>query len=83
MDDNQLTIKARAIAFRLSYNGNANEAAAKHTLYEMANLIDSKNISVHKKHDGLLLVNGLGQVRYMTFRERLQYRIFNVLPARI
>lgn len=83
MDDNQLTIKARAIARCLSYNGNVHEAAAKHMLLEMAHRIDTKTIRVHKKNDGLLLINGIGKARYMTFREKLQYRIFKVLPARV
>jgi hypothetical protein len=83
MDDNQLTIRARAIARCLSYNGDVHEAAAKHTLHEMAHRLDAKNIRVHKKRDGLLLISGLGQARYMTFVERLRYRLFNVLPVRI
>lgn len=83
MDDNQLTIKARAIARCLSYNGNVHEAAAKHMLLEMAHRIDAKNIRVHKKNDGFLLINGIGKTRYLTFRESLRYRIFKVLPARV
>lgn len=83
VDDNQLTIKARAIARCLSYNGNVHEAAAKHMLLEMAHRIDTKNIRVHKKIDGLLLINGIGKARYMTFLESFLYRLFKVLPARI
>lgn len=83
MDDNELTIRARDLARNLSYNGPGVEPAVKHTLHELAHRIDTKNIRVHKKRDGLLLINGLGQTRYMTVLERLRYRFFKLLPSRI
>lgn len=83
MDDNQLTIKARAVARCLSYNEDEHQAAAKHLLREMAHRIDASSIRAHKKQDGLLLVNGIGASRYATMKERVMYWLFGVLPSSI
>lgn len=57
--DSELTIKAREVARCLTYNDDKPQAEAKHLLLEMAHRIDAKDIRIHKKRDGLLLVNGL------------------------
>jgi hypothetical protein len=38
---------------------------------------------MHKKADGLLLLDGLGKARYATLRERLLYWAFGILPASV
>lgn len=83
MNDNELTLKARAIARTLSYNEDEPQAAAKHMLLELAHRLDARTIRVHKKQDGLLLINGAGLSRFATFTESLLYRLFGVVPARI
>ena len=80
METKDLTIRARSIARCLSYNDDEHQAAAKHTLREMAHRLDTQDVRVHAKADGLLLINGLGKSRYATFKETLLYRVFGVVP---
>lgn len=80
METKDLTIRARSIARCLSYNDDEHQAAAKHTLLEMAHRLDTQDVRVHAKADGLLLINGLGKARYATFKETLLYRVFGVVP---
>jgi hypothetical protein len=81
--DNELSLKARGVARCLSYNGNEHEAAAKHLLHEMAHRLDTRDIRVSKKADGLLMTNGIGRARFMTWRESLKYRLFGIVPSRL
>jgi hypothetical protein len=37
-------------------------------------------VSVHKKKDGLLLINRLGEARYMTTWERIKYTLWGAEP---
>lgn len=83
MTDSDLTIKAREIARCLTYNDSKIESETKHILREMAHRIDSKDIRVHKKKDGILIVNGIGSSRFMTFSETLMYKFFKVIPRKI
>lgn len=83
MNDSELADKARGIARCLSYNGNEHEAAAKHMLREMAHRLDVRNIRVHKKRDGFLIVTALGNSRYMTFKESMAYRLFGAIPRKV
>lgn len=83
MPQNDITSKARKVARHLSYSSDTHQAQAKHLLLEMASKIDQKNIRVHKKSDGLLLIDGLGKARFMTIKERLLYAIFGVRPERV
>lgn len=83
MDTNELTIKARSIARCLTYNDDTPQAEAKHMLHEMAHRLDTMNIRVHKKADGLLLVNGIGKARYATLKERMLFRMFGVIPRKV
>lgn len=79
--DIELTDRARAVARTLTYNDDTPQAQAKHTLLELAHRLDARVVQASKKRDGLLLRNALGQVRYATWRERLAFRLFGVLPA--
>lgn len=83
MDNNEITLKARGIARCLTYNADEHQAAAKHMLLELSHRLDSLNIRCSKKDDGLLLINGRGKARYATFKERLLYKIFGVLPKEV
>ncbi len=81
--DSELTIKAREVARHLTYNDDTAQAQAKHLLLEMAHRIDTKDIRIHKKRDGLLLVNGVGKARFMTWAERLRWKFFGLRPERV
>ena len=83
MTDSELTLKARGIARCLTYNDDEHQAAAKHTLLEMAHRLDTMDVRAHKKTDGLLLVNGIGKARYATVKERLLHKLFGLLPRRV
>lgn len=61
------------IARSLTYNDRPIEAKAKHTLLEASHALDSSAIRVHKKRDGMLIVNARGKSRFMTLRERIAY----------
>jgi hypothetical protein len=53
MIDTDLTMKARSVAKCLTYNDDGPQAAAKHLLLEMAHRIDTTVITIHKKRDGV------------------------------
>ena len=67
----------------MTYNDDKPQAEAKHLLLEMAHRIDTKDIRIHKKRDGLLLVNGIGKARFMTLAERLRWMLFRARPERV
>jgi hypothetical protein len=69
--ESKLASQCQGIASCLSYNGSHYEAEAKHTLIEAAMHLDKHAIRVHRKKDGLLLVNAVGKSRFATLRERL------------
>lgn len=69
----QLADRCAGHARNLSYNGP--DGALKHTLHEAAHSLDSASVRVHKKADGLLLVNGRGKSRFMSWRERIAYAL--------
>lgn len=79
MDDKKLKYrsdlasKCQEVASNLTYNDREIEAVAKHVLREASHALDSCSIRVHKKKDGLLIINARGKARYMTMRERLAY----------
>ncbi|MBP7657405.1 MAG: hypothetical protein KA742_12780 [Pseudoxanthomonas sp.] len=81
--DSELTMKARSVAKCLTYNDDEPQAAAKHLLLEMAHRIDANDIRIHKKRDGLLLINGIGKARFMTLAERIRWMLFGVRPERV
>lgn len=68
-----LASKCQDIASNMTYNDREIEAAAKHILREASHALDSCSIRVHKKSDGLLIINARGKSRYMTMKERLAY----------
>jgi hypothetical protein len=61
------------LAHGLSYNESTTEYTMKRMLREASFLIDSQVVRVHKKKDGLLMVNARGCARFMTWRERAAY----------
>lgn len=69
--ESKLASQCQGIAKCLSYNEKHAEGEAKHSLIEAALILDSHAVRVHKKADGMLLVNARGKSRYMTWRERL------------
>lgn len=68
-----LASKCQGVARCISYNASAHEAQAKHTLLEASHALDAHSIRVHRKRDGLLMVNARGKSRFMTLRERIAY----------
>lgn len=83
MKTSDLTLKARGIARCLTYNNDQHQADAKHMLLEMAHRLDALDIRVHKKAEGLLLINGIGKTRFATLKERVAYRLFGALPREV
>jgi hypothetical protein len=79
----KLTTQARDVARTLTYNDDQPQAKAKHLLFEMASKLDTLDIRISKKKDGILLVNGIGECRFCTFKESLLYRIFGVIPKQV
>lgn len=71
----KLASSCRTIALALARNEPGSKIDARNTLLDARDFIESCVVSVHKKRDGLLIVNGQGKSRYMTFRERLAYAI--------
>lgn len=66
-----LASKCQSIAKCLTYNADDHQAAAKHVLLETSHILDSHAIRLHRKRDGLLIINARGKSRFMTLRERL------------
>ena len=58
---------ARAISY--------DDGPLKALLQSSSHALDTEAVRVHGKTDGLLLINARGKARYMTFRERLAYRL--------
>lgn len=67
----QLANRCASLARSMTYNGDDIECEAKHTLRECSYFIDSQVCRVHKKRDGMLLLNARGKSRYLTWRERI------------
>jgi len=71
MNNSELTDKARGVARTLTYNDDMPQAQAKHVLLELAHRLDTVNIRLHRKADGVLATTALGRSRFLTLRERL------------
>lgn len=71
--ESRVASACQGAAYSLSYNNDGPEAAAKHVLHEASHALDSHSIRVHKKADGLLILNARGKSRFMTLRERIAY----------
>ena len=69
----KLASQCQGAARCLSYNKTSAEGSAKHLLLEASHALDTHAIRVHRKRDGLLLVNARGKSRFMTLRERIAY----------
>ena len=81
--ESKLASQCQGVAKCLTYNDDVPQAEAKHILREMAHRLDTLNIRAHKKADGLLLINGIGKARYATLKERMLFRLFDVLPREV
>lgn len=77
--NNDLINKALGIARTISYNGPT--GPAKQMLHELTRRLGDHTLRIHKKTDGLLLINCFGRSRYLTLRERILYRLFGVVPT--
>ena len=71
--ESKLALKCQGVARCLTYNDDEHQAAAKHILLTASHMLDQHAVRVHRKTDGLLIVNARGKCRYMTLRERLAY----------
>ena len=71
MTNSELTDKARGVARTLTYNDDTPQAAAKHTLLELAHRLDVQDVRLHRKAFWVLARTALGRSRYLTLRERL------------
>ncbi|MDL5036798.1 hypothetical protein QRD40_10615 [Comamonas sp. Y6] len=76
-----LASKCQGVARNLSYNDPV-VGSAKQTLIEASHALDSSAVRVHKKRDGLLLINARGKSRYMTWRERIAYLLLGTTEIR-
>jgi hypothetical protein len=81
MSNEHLTTRARELARNLSYNDSPLLAATKHTLLELAHRLDSLSARTVNCNKGIL--GGPGSQRPMTWRERVAYRLFKVLPREV
>ena len=70
----QLADRCAGHARQLSYD-TQDGGKLKHTLREASHALDTSCVRVHKKTDGLLMINLRGKARYMTWRERLAYSL--------
>lgn len=69
--ESELASQCQGVAKCLTYNDDEHQAAAKHVLLEASHRLDSHAVRVHRKKDGLLIINARGKSRFMTLRERL------------
>lgn len=73
--ESKLASQCQGVAKCLTYNDDEHQAAAKHVLLEASHRLDSHAVRVHRKKDGLLIINARGKSRFMTLRERLAMRL--------
>jgi len=69
----ELASKCQGVARCLTFNDDEHQAAAKNTLLAASHALDGESIRVHKKRDGLLIINARGKCRFMTLRERIAF----------
>ena len=74
---------ARSIARQMSYSNSDIESKAKFLLIELADKLDSKNIEIKKKADGLMIINGHGRVRYLNWKETLAFKLLKIIPSKV
>lgn len=68
----KIASQCQGVARNLSYNDGVS-GDAKHMLIEASHALDSQSTKVHKKKDGLLIINARGKSRFMTIKERIAY----------
>jgi hypothetical protein len=83
MSNEDLTTRARDLARNLSYNDSPLLAATKHTLFELANRLDQLSVRIDPTDNRHVIVDALSRWRFMTWRERVAYRLFKVLPREV
>lgn len=66
--ESDLASKCQGVAHCLTYNDGEHEAAAKHVLLEASHMLDGHSCRLHKKRDGLLILNARGKSRFITIR---------------
>ena len=76
-----LASKCQWAARGLSYNDPLT-GTAKQLLVEASHAIESTVVRVHKKRDGVLLVNARGKARFMSWRERVAYLLLGSTEIR-
>lgn len=69
--ESKLASKCQGIARCLTFNADRHQSDAKHALLTASHALDQHACRVHRKTDGLLIVNARGKARFMTIRERL------------
>jgi hypothetical protein len=79
--DSDLINKAQGAARSLTYNDDKPQAVSKHLLLELCHRLGSKCTGVVKRKGRLSVTTLFGQTREMTFRERIMYRCFKVIPS--
>lgn len=67
----KLASQCQGLARNLSYNDGDLIGSVKHTLIEASQALDHNAVRVHKKSDGLLIINARGKCRFLTIRERI------------
>lgn len=67
----ELASQCQGLARNLSYNDGDLIGSVKHSLIEAAQALDRNSVSIHKKSDGLLIINARGKCRFLTTRERI------------
>lgn len=69
--ESKLANTCALFACGLSYNDHDKDRPSlKHVLQDASHCLDWHAVKVHKKKDGLLIINARGKSRFMTKRER-------------
>lgn len=72
--ESRLANTCNAFSMALSYNDHKEgRPSLKHILKDASHCLDSHAVVVHRKRDGLLIINARGKCRFMTWRERFAY----------
>lgn len=69
--ESKLASECQGVARCLTYNDDECQSAAKHVLLAASHALDEHACRIHRKKDGLLIVNARGKSRFMTWRERM------------
>ena len=83
MATDDITLKARGVAKCLTYNEDKPQAQAKTLLLELAHRLDAKDICVSNVYKRLVVSNAIGKKRFMTWKERVIWKLFKIKPERV